>query len=219
VKLDLLRRRNIWWPTWKGALLLLVVFVTPVAVWAWCGEAYLTRTERVAADTLIIESWIQADGLHAAAAEYRSGQYRHLVITGGLTGSKGALRRRSYAELALRELADAGVQREMILVAPIDDVDSQRTFAMATGVKRALASRNLHPPAVNVFTAGAHARRSQIVYQKAFGPEVKVGVISWSAAPRTGGRPWWTSSERTLELFKETIGYTYELLLDSGRAL
>jgi hypothetical protein len=76
----------------------------------------------------------------------------------------------------------------------------------------------VHPVAVNVFTAGAHARRSQLVYRKVFGSKVKVGVISWGAPERNSRRAWWTSSERTLELFKETLGYTYELLFSSGRS-
>jgi hypothetical protein len=217
VKLTLFQRRNIWWPTWKGWLLLLLVFVAPVTVWAWLGEPYLMHDERVAADTLVVESWIQPDALHAAAAEYRSGGYRHLVITGGLTGSKGTKRRRSYATVAQRELLDAGIAQSEIIVAEMPDVDTQRTYVMAVSVRRALGERNVRPVAINVFTAGAHARRSRLVYAKVFGPEVKVGVIAWTAWDRNANRSWWTSSERTLELLKETLGYSYELLLNSGR--
>jgi hypothetical protein len=217
VKLNFFQRRNIWWPTWKGWLLLFLILVAPVITWAWFGETFLMRTGRVAADTLVVESWIQPDGLHAAAAEYRSGGYRHLVITGGMTGSKGTLRRRSYITLARRELVDAGIAPDAITPAEMPDVDSQRTHAMALAVRRALEEREVQPAGVNVFTAGAHARRSRLVYGKVFGPTVRVGVISWTAWDRTAGRPWWTSSERTLELIKETLGYTYELLLNSGR--
>ena len=186
--------------------------------WAWFGEAFLSRSERLPADTLVVESWIQPDGLHAAAAEYRSGNYRHLVVTGGLTGTKGMLRRRSYVALAERELVEAGIAKETIIPAPMPDVDNQRTYEMALAVRRALEERDVHPAAVNVFTAGAHARRSQLVYRKVFGSNVSVGVISWSATERSARRGWWTSSARTLELFKETLGYTYELLFSSGRS-
>jgi hypothetical protein len=217
VNLHLFQRRNIWWPTWKGWLLLFFVFVAPVTIWAWLGEPYLTRNDAVVADTLVIESWIQADALHAAAAEYRSGGYRHLVITGGLTGSKGSLRRRSYSSIATRELLDAGVAQAEIIAAETPDVENQRTYVMAVSVRRVLEERNVRPAAVNVFTAGAHARRSRLVYAKVFGPEVKVGVMAWTVWDRTASRPWWTSSERTLELIKETLGYSYELLFDSGR--
>jgi hypothetical protein len=217
VNLHLFQRRNIWWPTWKGWLLVILVFVAPVSLWAWLGEPFLTRDERLAADTLVIESWIQPDALHAAAVEFRTGGYRHLVITGGLTGSKGTLRRRSYSTLATRELVDAGISQGQIIAADTPDVENQRTYIMAVAVRRALEERKVQSAAVNIFTAGAHARRSRLVYTKVFGPQVKVGVISWTAWNRAASRPWWTSSERTLELIKETLGYTYELLFDSGR--
>jgi hypothetical protein len=142
VKLNFFQRRNIWWPTWKGWLLLFLILVAPVITWAWFGETFLMRTGRVAADTLVVESWIQPDGLHAAAAEYRSGGYRHLVITGGMTGSKGTLRRRSYITLARRELVDAGIAPDAITPAEMPDVDSQRTHAMALAVRRALEERD-----------------------------------------------------------------------------
>ena len=217
MKFELFKRRSLWWPTWKGWLLLFLVFVAPVGVWAWLGEPFLSRTERLAADTLVIESWIQPDALHAAAAEFRSGGYRHLVVTGGLTGSKGTLRRRSYSALAERELVDAGIARETIVAAPTPDVDSQRTYTTALAVKHVLQSRNVHPTTINVFTAGAHARRSRLVYARVFGSDVKVGVIAWTPWDPNTRRAWWTSSERALELMKETLAYTYELFLHSGR--
>jgi hypothetical protein len=200
-----------------GWLLLFCVVVVPATVWGWFGERFLSHTERLPADTLVVESWIQPDALHAAAAEFRSGGYRHLVITGGLTGSKGTQRRKSYAALAQRELGDAGIAKDEIITAEMPDVDRQRTHAMAVAVQRALHAQNVHPAAVNIFTAGAHARRSRLVYAKVFGSEVKVGAISWTPTDRTANAAWWRSSERTLELVKETVGYLNELLFNSGR--
>ena len=206
-----------WWPTWKGWLLLFCVLVAPVIAWAWLGERFLAHTERLAADTLVIESWIQPDALHAAAAEYRSGGYRHLVVTGGLMGSKGTLRRKSYSAQAERELVEAGIAKDAIIAAETPDVDNQRTHAAASAVRQTLQARNVHPVALNIFTAGAHARRSRLVFAKVFGSEVKVGAIAWTPSGRDAAVPWWRSSERTLTLLKETLGYSNELLFNSGR--
>lgn len=214
---DLIRRRTVWWPTWKGWGLLLAVILTPVIVWVRCGEPYLAHTERLPADTLVVESWIQEDGLYAAAAEFRSGGYRHLVTTGGLTGTKGTQRRRSYTAIAEKALVAAGIARDEIMAAEIPDVDSERTHTMALGVQRALRDRGITPRSLNVFTEGTHARRSRLVYARVFGPDVPVGVIAWLPWESSRDKPWWTSSERTLTLIKETLGYPYEVLLKSGR--
>jgi hypothetical protein len=199
-------------------MLFFSLFVAPVILWARFGESYLARTERVPADTLVVESWIQEDGLHAAAAEFRSGGYRHLVTTGGLTGSPGTVRRRSYSRIAELALVDAGIPREAIIAASAPDVAKQRTFTTAVGVQRALQLQGIHPAAINIFTEGAHARRSRWVYARVFGPNVKTGVISWTAWDPTRGTSWWTSSQRTLVLIKETLGFPYEVLFSSGRS-
>jgi hypothetical protein len=206
-----------WWPTWMGWLLLFCVVVMPTLVWGCFGERFLSHTERLPADTLVVESWIQPDALFAAAMEFRSGGYRHLVVTGGLTGSNGTLRRKRYADLAQRELGEAGIAKDVIIVAEMAEVDRQRTYAMAVAVRSALHAQNLHPIAINIFTAGAHARRSRLVYAKVFGSEVKVGAISWTPANFAASNAWWRSSERTISLTKETVGYLSELLFNSGR--
>jgi hypothetical protein len=197
--------------------LFLAVVLTPVIVWMRFGEPYLAHTERLPADTLVVESWVQEDGLHAAAAEFRSGGYRHLVTTGGLTGSKGTKRRRSYTAISEKALVDAGIAKDEIIAADMPDVDTQRTHAMALGAQRALKDRGITPRSINVFTEGTHARRSRLVYARVFGPDVRVGVISWLPWESSKDLPWWTSSERTLTLIKETLGYPYEVLFKSGR--
>ena len=62
-----------------------------------------------------------------------------------------------------------------------------------------------------------HARRSHLVYEKAYGPGTEVGVIAWEPSAYAAG-PWWRSSERSIEFLVQSVGYFYELLLNSGRA-
>jgi hypothetical protein len=98
------------------------------------------------------------------------------------------------------------------------DVETQRTHTMAVAVRRALEGAGIEPAGINVFSDGVHARRSRLIYAKVFGPDVKVGVIAWTPWQLTADRPaWWTSSERTVDLFKETLAYPYERVLNSGR--
>lgn len=69
---------------------------------------------------------------------------------------------------------------------------------------------------MNIFTLSVHSRRSRLVFSKAFPSETSVGVVSW--IPSTYKlAPWWKSSDRASDLLKETVGYFFELLLNSGR--
>jgi len=57
-------------------------------------------------------------------------------------------------------------------------------------------------------TLGPHARRSRLLFQKAFGKEVKVGVISVEDRDYDPAH-WWRSSEGVREVLGEAIAYFY----------
>jgi hypothetical protein len=80
----------------------------------------------------------------------------------------------------------------------------------------ALEARNIHITAVNVFTFGAHARRSRLIFSKVFRRAAPIGVISWVPDDEKNG-PWWQSSDRSENIIKETAGYIFEALFNSGR--
>lgn len=214
----LFKQRTLWWPTWFGWLCLLAVFAAPALTWFFFGEDHLCLTERRPADVLVVEGWIDSAGIAAAAREFREGGYRYVVATGGYSAEEGDPDRwGSYAEVAARVLLRSGVPESKIVLAPAEFSESQRTFEAARAVRTALTARGLNAPIqLNVFTQGAHARRSRLVYARTLGKDFAVGVISWTP-PELAGRPWWKSSERTKDLIVETIGWFYELLLRSGR--
>jgi uncharacterized SAM-binding protein YcdF (DUF218 family) len=118
--------------------------------------------------------------------------------------------------MAAREMIHLGVPKQRIIVATAEYNESHRTFETAIAVWRALRVADTRPVAVDVFTLGPHARRSALVFAKVLGSETSVGVIGW-LPPDCKTEPWWRSSERSRELLDETVGYLYEVLLNSGR--
>jgi DUF218 domain-containing protein len=190
-------------------------FGGPLTWWSICGESFLSLTERLPAEILVVEGWVGRDGVRAAAAEFEEGGYQYVIATGGLSVASGWSEGGwSYAEGAHHELLRSGVPEDRIIVAPSGDAQSQRTYESAVAVRRALAARGIHPKALNVFTWGPHGRRSRLVFAKVSGMEV--GVIGWTPSGDQAV-PWWRSSDRAKDLLVETAGYVYEVLLDSGR--
>jgi hypothetical protein len=185
------------------------------ALWVlWSGEAFLAVTKRVPADVLLVEGWIGKDAFNSAAEELQKGDYRFVVTTGALTSKDWNEQRYSYAEIAARELRNAGIPQDRILVAQAPEVDERRTFASAVAAHKALASHGITPRGINVFTRGMHARRSRLVNDKLH--DVPVGVIGWM--PEQDRRSaWWHSSERTKDFLTESFAYLFEAVLNSGR--
>jgi hypothetical protein len=216
-RLRFAERRTVWCPTFLGSFCIVALPVIPITWWCNYGESFLSLTQRLPAEVLVVEGWIGRDGVRAAAAEFERGGYRYVVTTGGLTTAKGWIEPGwSYAEGAAQELVRLGVAKNRLIVATAADSESQRTYSSAVAVRKALDSMEIQPQALNVFTLGPHARRSRLVYAKVEGRETEVGVIGW-APPSDEAVPWWRSSDRAKELLTETAGYVYEVLLNSGR--
>jgi len=187
-----------------------------VAAWLTYGESYLAVTDRSQADILVLEGWIGRQGIRAAVDEFERGGYRFIVASGGLTSGRWEDQLESYASMAAQEVMRLGIPEERIVVARSANTENYRTFESAVAVWRTLQERGIKAMALNVFTLGPHARRSALVFSKVSSPGVKVGVIGWVPAEYKD-EPWWQSSDRSRELLDETVGYFYEVLLDSGR--
>lgn len=216
MKLGLLKKREMWWPTWKGWLLLLVLGLVVPGWWWFRGEAFLSVTRKVEADVLVVEGWIDKEGIRTAAAEFKKGGYEWVVAAGGLTEHSWSPQRWSYAEVGAEELQRAGIDPARILQARARESDSDRTYETAVAVRRILEEHGIEPSGINVVTTGAHARRSGLVFAKVFESKDLVGVIAWLPPGFETGN-WRDSSERAKEFVMESVGYAYEWVFSSGR--
>ena len=216
VGLRLFRHCTILCPTWVGSFCIAAILLVLVAAWIKYGESYLALTHRLPADILVADGWIGRKGLRAAVDEFERGGYRYIVASGGLTSGRWEDKPSSYAEMAAGEMIRLGVPKERIVVATSENTESHRTFESAVAVWRALRDAGIEPKALNLFTLGPHARRSALVFDKVNPHGVKIGVIGW-LPPEYKTEAWWRSSERSRELLEETVGYLFEVLLNSGR--
>jgi uncharacterized SAM-binding protein YcdF (DUF218 family) len=62
--------------------------------------------------------------------------------------------------------------------------------------------------AIDVVTIGSHARRSRLLFQKAMGNTVRVGVLAMDEREFDPVH-WWRSSEGVREVLFEGVAYLY----------
>ena len=145
-----------------------------------CRDAneFISVTCRIKADTLILEGWLPDYALEAARREFTNGHYRVLITAGGPLPKGSYLSEyRSNAEFAAATLRKMGLESTQVVSVPAPKTRNDRTYASALAVKDWFAAGNSGVHAVNVFSVGPHARRSRLLFQKAFGDDVAVGVI------------------------------------------
>ena len=207
----LFHRKEVWLPTWQGALLGLLlagggaVFLTVEA------EDFLSPTRRVAADVLVVEGWISKAGLEEAYREFSTGGYAYVVPVGGWTASAVTpVAGPTYAGRAAAELARLGCPASRMILAAPAGTDTDRTFEQARSARDQLARRGIRPKGIVVFTADAHGRRSRLVYRRMFGSGVAVGVVSYQP-PEARLLPWWKDTARAKDVLVEMAGWAHEL--------
>jgi hypothetical protein len=72
-------------------------------------------------------------------------------------------------------------------------------------VKDWLIKNGIKPIGVNVFTRGVHARRSLILFERALGHQIAVGVIAGTEDTYDPSR-WWLTRKGFLETTREMVG-------------
>ncbi len=206
-------RRERWGLSARGW----VVLATLISLGAYTCVAnlngFLAVTERVDSDTLVVEGWIHQYATQLAVEEYWHGKYRLLFTTGGPVVGKGGYINdyNTSASVGADLLKKAGIPRDRIQMVPSRVNDRDRTYSSAVALRNWLREHSVQVRSVNVVTEGAHARRTRLLFQKALGPDVTVGIISLRD-PDYDAKRWWRYSDGVREVIGEAIAYIYAKL-------
>ena len=209
------RRREVWQLTWRARLLLLALLFAVVTPLVRGLGNFLAVSEPVQGRYLVVEGWMPAFAYQYAREVYGRGHYQRVISAGAIPDfalSNG--RPREFA--AVGSLEAAGIPRSVIVEALGAPVHQDRTYHSAINVRRWLASQGITSASVDVVTLGPHARRSRLLFEKALGTGVRVGVLA-APDPRVDLAHWWRTSEGVRSVLGETIAYVYaRLFFDPG---
>lgn len=206
----IVRLKERWGLSWHGRL-----FVTSVVLFATYTvvlnvHPFLAVTHRANAKVLVIEGWIDEYAMRAGANEFKTGDYGNIITTGGpMPGSGGYTDdHNTFASVGAKRLKAAGVADESVQMVPSRVIGRDRTYSSAIALRMWLRDHDMPLRSVNVMTEDAHARRTRLLYQKALGNDVRVGIIS-IPNPDYDAKHWWRYSEGVREVLGESIAYIY----------
>jgi len=205
-RFSLIRRRQVWVPTIWGCLLLLAIPVVAGALSVKFVHAFLAPNAPVPnAKILVVEGWISDAELDQAVAAFRTGKYERVITTGGpIERWLSIYAAANYAELSATYLKKHGLEDAEVIPVPAPASAQDRTFLSAIKVREFVTSQGLSLNAIDVFSAGTHARRSRMLYRMAFGPNINVGVLSAKPQDYDEHR-WWLTSAGTKSVIEESI--------------
>lgn len=207
-------RRERWSLSWRGRLILASALLLVGALVLKGVYPFLAITHRVDANILVVEGWVHDYAIRAAIEEFRRGSYQRVFTTGGpVEGSGGYINDyNTAASVAADLLRKNGLSNESLQMVPSRVMDRDRTYGSAVVLRNWFREHNMPVRSINVVTEDVHARRTCLLFQKALGHDVAVGVIA-VPNPDYDPRHWWRYTEGVKDVFAESVGYIYARLL------
>jgi hypothetical protein len=206
----MLKRRERWGVSWRGWLLLILLGLASVSLLFVNVHPFLSVTHRVNTNTLVVEGWIQRYAIRGGAEEFKTGSYQRIFTTGGpVAGNGGYINDyNTSASVGAEILKKFGLRDDVVQMVPSRVIARDRTYSSAVALRDWFRDHNLAIHSFNVLTEDCHARRTQLLYQEAFGGKVTVGIIAISN-PDYSPKDWWRYSDGVREVIGESIAYIY----------
>ena len=206
----ILRRKERWVLSWRGWLLVTSVGLV-AAYFAFLNiHPFLALTHRVNPNVLVVEGWIPRYAIRRGAEEFKTGSYQRIFTTGGPENGNGGYTNdyNTSASVGAEMLKKFGVPDDLVQMVPSRVIARERTYSSAVALRDWFREHNTPVHSINVLTEDAHARRTRLLYQEAFGKNVAVGVIAVSN-PDYDSTQWWRYSDGVREVIGESIAYIY----------
>ena len=210
--LGLLRRRQMYVPTWRGIVVLTLAMALVLAAVVRVVPGFLACNQPVPAKILVVEGWAPDFAFDFVADELKRASYEKVLVTGGpLEFGAPLAEYRTYAERGAAILLAMGLSSNLVQAVPAPRVMQDRTYTAAVAVRRWMQVNAVPDQAFNLVTVGAHARRSRLLYNKAFNRQVPVGTFS-VPSPEFDPNRWYTSSAGFRTVIGESLAYAYSRL-------
>lgn len=206
----ILVRKERWGLSWRGRFTALL-FILSVSWLIFAGaHPFLAVTHRENAKILVVEGWVHPYAISAAVKEFRAGHYDMVFATGGPVEGSGAYINdyNTEASVGADRLRAAGIPNNALQMVPSHVWNRNRTYYSAIALRDWFSRHNLQVSSMNVLTEEAHARRTRLLFQEAFGRNVRVGIISVPNPDYDASR-WWRYSDGVRDVIGEAIAYVY----------
>jgi uncharacterized SAM-binding protein YcdF (DUF218 family) len=210
----ILSRHERWGLTWRGWLIVFAGALVIFSSFLFCVYPFLAVTHRVDTNVLVVEGWIHEYAIRAAVEEFRSDRYQRVFTTGGpVEGTGGYINDyNTSASVGADLLIKNGLSNESIQMVASRVMDRDRTFSSAVALRNWFHGHNMAVHGINVMTEDLHARRTRLLFKKALGHDIAVGIIAVTN-PDYDSRHWWRYSQGVKDVVSETVAYLYAKFL------
>ena len=212
--LGIFTHRERWGLSARGWLFLLLVLAMAAAAMVFNIQPFLAPTQRVDSRILVVEGWVHPFAIRAAVREFQELHCEKAYTTGGPVVGAGPYFNdfNTSASVGAELLVKVGLSNELVQMVPSHVSGRDRTYSSALALREYFKTNGVTVKSFNVLTEDVHARRTWLLFQRAFGEETSVGIIS-TPSPEYDAKHWWRYSEGVREILGESIAWVYAKFL------
>jgi uncharacterized SAM-binding protein YcdF (DUF218 family) len=206
-------RKERWGFSGRGWLIS-VFLGSAVCCWfLFDAHSFLAISQPANTDILVVEGWVNDYTIVAASQEFKSGHYQHILTTGGpVTGLGHYINDyQTEASVGAARLRKIGIPEDSLQTVPSRVMNRDRTYAAAVALREWFREHDIAAKSLNVLTENVHARRTRLLFQKALGDDVRVGIVA-VPNPDYDSKHWWRYSEGVKDVISEGAAYIYARL-------
>jgi len=209
MKIKLTKKKECTVLTWPAKVLVISIvlliffFIFPKI------PSYLSKNRPLNGDYLVLDGQMPDYSIEKAIQIYNESGYKTIITTGGkLPLGYYISGKTTMAELTYATFLILGFDSTKIVAIPGGTIIRDRTYSSGLSLKKWFFEHNITNSKVDVLAIGSHARRSQILFQKALGDNFEVGIISVEDINYDKNK-WWKASIGVRTVMSETIAYFY----------
>lgn len=199
-------------PTLFGLVVILIIAFFLVFFAFRSTYSFLALQKTPKSKILVVEGWIDKSCVKNALELYKTNGYEYLFVTGVpitqwtysspftnmADATEGIIKRLKFQDTIYKAIAPSNVLRD-------------RTYSTAVALKMKFEELNFPLKDFDLYTVGAHSRRSYQMYRKAFADERYIGVIA-DIDPSFDPAKWYATSRGFRIVLSELISYLYSSL-------
>ncbi len=196
-------------PTILGWLLIIVLLAIIVRVWMGTVCSFLSMEKPVKTKTLVIEGWVEDYALKHAMELYKRDHYKYLIITGlPLVHFEDFVMFPNTATAAAAELRHMGFKDSIYKAVIPTTVFIDRTYNTGVATRMIMEKHPEWGKSFNIYSVGVHARRTHLMFERAFGSDYKIGIIA-DTDRSFDPEHWWHASIGFRNVSNEFVAWLY----------
>ena len=211
-KFHFIERKEKWVLTFWGKLCSAIAIAVLFFLFVRGIHPFLAINRAIPGEVRVVEGWLPDDALEQVAKEFKIEDAKWLLTTGGPIEQGSFLTPyKTYAELSRSTMLTLGLPAEKVVALPAPPVLKDRTYTSATACKTWIEHEHPEITQFTIYTVGPHARRTRLLYRKAFGPKYSIGIRALEAHSYDSSA-WWRSSAGVRTVLSEFIAYLYAVI-------